>query len=305
MNIIAALTAEVDAINTLKCAQKRPLFGGRWQVGCRFLVWIPNKGVRLAVIANDRGEEAYPLGDEFVSNEAMLEKLRAYKDELSLPTATRALEGMKRLGIISDLEDLSIALGGEQFKVIDVKVTEGGEASGNAKQLALYKAQRVNGDGIAGPDFVGLTPDGCAVEGDYIPAARVKFTADQLRNMMSFFHVPNRADSWVHSPSAPVDWITTSAPCAGHSMPLSQYKQQIGRIIRIGTFECEDGTQAFKSAALAAEAGHPVHLGKNPGEKWKVTVEPRPVPALMQLTEQDLRESNVGAGKSITIEPRP
>ncbi|QNJ57386.1 hypothetical protein Dolphis_80 [Pseudomonas phage Dolphis] len=69
--------------------------------------------------------------------------------------------------------------------------------------------------------------------------------------------------AWVHAPIVP--------PKAS----LSLHLQQVGRIIRIGTFEHEKGSDAFASAARAAEAGHPVHLGKNPGEKWKVTVEPR------------------------------
>ncbi len=57
---------------------------------------------------------------------------------------------------------------------------------------------------------------------------------------------------------------------------LHLYQQQIGRITRPGTSEFENATEAFRCAELAAHNGHPVKLGKNPGELWKVTVEPRP-----------------------------
>lgn len=56
----------------------------------------------------------------------------------------------------------------------------------------------------------------------------------------------------------------------------SLYFQQVGRITRAGTSEFQSCAEAFRCAELAAHNGQPVKLGKNPGEPWKVTVEPRP-----------------------------
>lgn len=56
---------------------------------------------------------------------------------------------------------------------------------------------------------------------------------------------------------------------------ISLYHQQIGRICRVGTFEFKNCTEAFRSAELAAHQGHPVRLGKNPNEPWRVIVEAR------------------------------
>lgn len=137
---------------------------------------------------------------------------------LSPEARKRILEGLKQHGIVNELEDLVTTLGGEQFKVVDVKVRHGGEARGNAKQLALYKACRTNGAGTAGPDITGITADGCVVEGDLIPAAP-KLTADEIRSIMANFGVPQQ------QPRQPRDWslaprfdvVMGGVPCATHA----------------------------------------------------------------------------------------
>lgn len=327
MNIIAALTTEVAAINTLKNAPNKALWGGVYQTGCHFLVWL-HGGVRLAVMADERGAETYPLGEAFIANDEMLVKLRAYKEELDTPPAGAAKAAALAAAIITYCREKSLCLDGivaeleagqpldaerakrlttycdqvqcltlgglvdqvwelrnemheaslpdedgrRRFDPIDDKTGTMGNSQPNVTQHAFFKAMRA-GDALEVGHIIHERLLSGPIEGDFIPARPASmrlYSADELRSMMAF----NPAD-WAHGPATVV---TESAPCAGFSkpmMPLSQYKQMIGRVFRTGTFEFAYGADAFASAARAAEAGHPVHLGKNPGEKWKVTVEPR------------------------------
>lgn len=140
---------------------------------------------------------------------------------LSPETRKRILEGLKQHGIVNELEDLVTTLGGEQVKVVDMTVRHGGDAVavGNAiheKLLGRFHMARTNGGSCAGPDITGITPDGRVIEGDFIPAPRTKLTAAQLRSLMAF----DPAD-WARGHNAPMQWVTVSAPCAGHSKQMA------------------------------------------------------------------------------------
>jgi len=215
------------------------------------------------------------------------------------------IDRLKQSGIISQLEDLMVTLGGEATTAPTGRVV----AKLTSKQVTLHKLARVNGAGTAGPDFTGITPAGRVVEGDYIPAAPVKITADEMRSLMAF----DPAD-WAHGPSAPMQWVTVSAPCTGHSKPqrpssiVSISQAELDRLlapyIRYGLLRT-----IYTTTTRATEYRGPsgkliaITIGRNHYRARDAVLgsTPRNIPAHMLLTKDQIRESSVGAGKSVVI----